>query len=119
MNPLSAAILTGVADDCKRHWNAGRFGRAPNRLTRKKFSVADLAERDRWQDYMSAYEDCLEATSTDHAPWYVVPADDKENARLIVSQVIVNVMSQLDMRYPMPDRARRRELQAIRKRLLK
>src|SRR4029077_10607048 len=49
-----------------------------------KFAAADLAERNRWKDYMRAYEECLEATSTDRAPWYVVPADDKENARLIV-----------------------------------
>ena len=50
-------------------------------------------ERERWKDYMAAYEDCLEATSTEHAPWYVVPADDKENARLIVSQVLLDTMS--------------------------
>jgi PPK2 family polyphosphate:nucleotide phosphotransferase len=84
-----------------------------------KFSAADLGERERWRDYMRAYQDCLEATSTDDAPWYVVPADDKENARLIVSQVIVRVMRRLDLRYPTPDRARRKELEAIRKRLLK
>jgi PPK2 family polyphosphate:nucleotide phosphotransferase len=84
-----------------------------------KFSAADLAERDRWQDYMRAYEHCLEATSTDRAPWHVVPADDKENARLIVSQVVLGVMQRLKMRYPAPDRTRRRDLQAIRKRLLK
>jgi PPK2 family polyphosphate:nucleotide phosphotransferase len=84
-----------------------------------KFSAADVAERERWRDYMRAYQDCLEATSTDHAPWFVVPADDKENARLIVSQVIVSVMKRLDLRYPAPNRARRKELDAIRKRLMK
>jgi PPK2 family polyphosphate:nucleotide phosphotransferase len=84
-----------------------------------KFSAADVAERDRWKDYMRAYEDCLEATSTAHAPWYVVPADDKENARLIVSQVVLDTMGQLKMRYPTPDRARLKELRAIRTRLLK
>jgi PPK2 family polyphosphate:nucleotide phosphotransferase len=84
-----------------------------------KFSAADVAERDRWKDYMHAYEDCLEATSTAHAPWYVVPADDKENARLIVSQVVLNTMGRLKMRYPTPNPARLKELRAIRTRLLK
>jgi PPK2 family polyphosphate:nucleotide phosphotransferase len=84
-----------------------------------KFSAADLAERDRWRDYMHAYEDCLAATSTAHAPWYVVPADDKENARLIVSQVVLDTMSRLKMRYPAPNPARLKELRAIRARLLK
>jgi PPK2 family polyphosphate:nucleotide phosphotransferase len=83
-----------------------------------KFSAADLVERDRWKDYMAAYEDCLEATSTSHAPWYVVPADDKENARLIVSQVLFDTMSRLKMRYPASDPAKLKELQAIRKRLV-
>jgi PPK2 family polyphosphate:nucleotide phosphotransferase len=84
-----------------------------------KFSAADLVERDRWKDYMAAYEDCLEATSTGHAPWYVVPADDKENARLIVSQVLLDTMSRLKMRYPASDPAKLKELQAMRKRLVK
>ncbi len=84
-----------------------------------KFSSADVDERERWKDYMRAYEDCLEATSTAQAPWYVVPADDKENARLIVSQIVVDTMSRLKMRYPAADPARLKELQAIRKRLLK
>src|SRR4029079_6870092 len=55
-----------------------------------KFSAADVAEHDRWKEYMRAYEECLAATSTSHAPWYVVPADDKKNARLIVSQVLLD-----------------------------
>jgi PPK2 family polyphosphate:nucleotide phosphotransferase len=84
-----------------------------------KFSSADVDERERWKDYMRAYEDCLEATSTADAPWYVVPADDKENARLIVSQIVLDTMSRLKMRYPAADPARLKELQAIRKRLLK
>jgi hypothetical protein len=68
---------------------------------------------------MKAYQACLAATSTRHAPWYIVPADDKPNARLIVSRVIVDALEELDMSYPEPDTARRRELQAIRKRLAK
>ncbi len=79
-----------------------------------KFSAADIAERKFWDDYMTAYEDCLSATSTDHAPWYIVPADDKRNARLIVSQVIVDTLEDLKLRYPKTDEARHAELEAIR-----
>jgi PPK2 family polyphosphate:nucleotide phosphotransferase len=88
--------------------------------TRKnwKFSVADIRERAFWDDYMTAYEDCLSATSTDHAPWYVVPADDKPNARLIVSQVIVETLEGLRLRYPKTDAERRKELEAIREALV-
>ena len=82
-----------------------------------KFSQADLAERARWKDYQKAYEACLGATSTDHAPWYVVPADDKENARLIISQIILDTLDSLKMSYPEPTKAHRQELQAIRKSL--
>ena len=84
-----------------------------------KFSAADMAERDRWKDYMRAYEECLEATSTEHAPWHIVPADDKAAARLIVSQILLDTIDRLKMEYPAPDRARLRELAEIRKRLLK
>jgi PPK2 family polyphosphate:nucleotide phosphotransferase len=82
-----------------------------------KFSAADVAERERWKDYQRAYEQCLEATSTNRAPWYVVPADDKENARLIVSRVLVKTMGALKMRYPELDSTRRAELQELRKQL--
>ena len=84
-----------------------------------KFSLADMAERKLWKQYMKAYEDCLSATSTRVAPWYVVPADDKENARLIVSEVIINTLSSLKMSYPKPNEAFRRELRSIRKLLKK
>ena len=84
-----------------------------------KFSQSDLAERKFWKDYTKAYEDCLSATSTGIAPWFVVPADDKENARLIISQVILDVLKSLKMNYPVTSPARRRELQAIRKSLAK
>jgi PPK2 family polyphosphate:nucleotide phosphotransferase len=84
-----------------------------------KFSQADLAESKFWKDYMQAYEDCLGATSTEHAPWYVVPADDKENARLIISQIILDTLDSLKMKYPEPTKAHRKELQSIRKLLAK
>ena len=82
-----------------------------------KFSLADIHERKYWTQYMKAYEACLNATSTDHAPWYVVPADDKENARLIVSQIVVDTVKALKMDYPKTTLKRRRELNSIRKRL--
>jgi PPK2 family polyphosphate:nucleotide phosphotransferase len=84
-----------------------------------KFSVADIQERAYWDDYMEAYEDCLSATSTDKAPWYVVPADDKRNARLIVSQVVVETLKGLKSRYPKSNAARRAELETIRAALAK
>jgi len=84
-----------------------------------KFSAADLHERGFWAQYMTAYANCLSATSTDHAPWYVVPADDKENARLIVSQVILDAFNELEMAYPKTTAKRRKELETIRKQLAK
>jgi PPK2 family polyphosphate:nucleotide phosphotransferase len=84
-----------------------------------KFSTGDITEREHWSDYMRAYEECLEATSTERAPWFVVPADDKENARLIVSQAVVGAMRGLDLHYPTPQPARRKEIEAIRKQLQK
>ena len=84
-----------------------------------KFSAADVEERKYWKDYMQAYEACLSATSTRIAPWYVVPADDKENARLIISEIILDTMRSLNMRYPETDARRRKELLAIRQRLMK
>jgi PPK2 family polyphosphate:nucleotide phosphotransferase len=84
-----------------------------------KFSLADLEERKFWRQYMEAYEECLSATSTRHAPWYVVPADDKENARLIVSQIVLDTFEEFKMSYPKTTAKRRRELLAIRKRLAK
>jgi PPK2 family polyphosphate:nucleotide phosphotransferase len=84
-----------------------------------KFSVADIEERKFWNDYMKAYEACLGATSTGESPWYVVPADDKENARLIVSRIAVDTLEGLKMTYPEPDAKRQRELQAIRRQLAK
>ena len=82
-----------------------------------KFSLADIAERKYWKQYMKAYEECLGATSTREAPWYVVPADDKENARLIVSQIILDTLEGLEMSYPKTTDERHQELLEIRKQL--
>ena len=82
-----------------------------------KFSLADVRERKHWNDYMKAYEACLTATSTEHAPWYIVPADDKKNARLIVSHIIIETMKGLGISYPKVSPERLKELVAIRKQL--
>ncbi|MCL5021527.1 MAG: polyphosphate kinase 2 family protein, partial [Bacteroidetes bacterium] len=82
-----------------------------------KFSEADIAEREYWKDYMNAYEESISATSTEEAPWYIIPADDKENARLIVSQVVVDTLESLEIEYPKTSASRREELKSIRKRL--
>jgi PPK2 family polyphosphate:nucleotide phosphotransferase len=82
-----------------------------------KFSSDDIKERGLWKQYMDAYEKCLSATSTKEAPWYVVPSDDKKNARLIISQAIVDSLSELKMSYPETSQARREELMAIRAQL--
>ncbi len=84
-----------------------------------KFSAADIAERKFWKQYMKAYEQCLSATSTREAPWYAVPADDKENARLIVSRIVLDTLEGLEMSYPKTSAKRRRELQSIGKQLAK
>jgi hypothetical protein len=68
---------------------------------------------------MEAYEACLNATSTHHAPWYVVPADDKENARLIIARIVLDALESLKMAYPKTTAKRRKELQSIRKQLTK
>jgi PPK2 family polyphosphate:nucleotide phosphotransferase len=82
-----------------------------------KFSLADIEERKFWKPYMKAYEHCLGATSTADSPWHVVPADDKENARLIVSQIILDTLDKLKMAYPKTTEARRTELLSIRAQL--
>jgi PPK2 family polyphosphate:nucleotide phosphotransferase len=91
-------------DDPKKNW---------------KFSQADLKERSFWKDYVTAYEACLGATSTSDSPWYVVPADDKENARLIVSEIVVDTLERLKMAYPKTSEERHRELLLIRAQLAK
>jgi PPK2 family polyphosphate:nucleotide phosphotransferase len=84
-----------------------------------KISLADIEERKFWRRYMNAYEQCLSATSTSKAPWYVVPADDKENARLIVSRIVLDTFEGLEMTYPRTSATRRQELRSIRQQLIK
>ena len=94
--------LLARLDDPHKHW---------------KFNLDDVEERRHWQKYMSAYDACLSATSRPDAPWYVVPADDKRNARLIVSQAIIDALAALKLHYPRVSAARRRELREVRRRL--
>ncbi|MBA4147090.1 MAG: polyphosphate kinase 2 family protein [Verrucomicrobia bacterium] len=84
-----------------------------------KLGPADIEMRERWDDFQHAYADCLGATSTKQAPWYVVPADDKRNARLIISQAIVETMKTLKMSYPEPTEKHRLELKQARSLLTK
>lgn len=89
-------------DDAEKNW---------------KFSASDIKERKYWKEYMQAYHECLSATGTPQAPWYAIPADDKDNARLIVSQIIIDALTELKMAYPKSDAKRRQELQSIREQL--
>jgi PPK2 family polyphosphate:nucleotide phosphotransferase len=84
-----------------------------------KFSLLDVHERKYSKDYTAAFESCLHMTSTRHSPWYVVPADDKENALLIISQIVIDAFNELKMTYPKTSAKRRRELKSIRKLLVK
>jgi polyphosphate kinase 2 (PPK2 family) len=84
-----------------------------------KFNEGDLRERNYWPDYMKAYEACLAATSTHDAPWFVVPADDKRNARLIISHIIIDALRDVPIDYPKLNAKRRKELQAFRRMLAK
>lgn len=82
-----------------------------------KFGTADIHERGFWDEYMHAYEQCLRATSTKTAPWFVIPADDKDTAQLLISRAVINAMKDLKMAYPVTTEERRKELLAIRKQL--
>ena len=82
-----------------------------------KFEMADLGERDRWDDYMKAYEQALSKTSTEKAPWFVVPADHKWFTRLVIAELVVEGLEGLGLSYPKLSKAHLAELQEARKRL--
>jgi PPK2 family polyphosphate:nucleotide phosphotransferase len=90
-------------DDSKKNW---------------KFSMADVTERGYWKDYMEAYEEVIQNTATKHAPWYVVPADNKWYTRLVVAGVIVDILCKLDLKFPDTEKAKKKELEAVRDSLL-
>jgi PPK2 family polyphosphate:nucleotide phosphotransferase len=83
-----------------------------------KFSLSDLKERAYWDDYQKAYEDALSATSTDYAPWFVIPADDKWFARLAIAGIITRQFSKLDISYPTINQAQKEELQKAKLQLM-
>ena len=84
-----------------------------------KFNIADIEERKFWKQYMRAYEACISATSTKESPWYIVPSDDKENSRLIVSRIILDTLKKLKLSFPGSDESHEKELQSIHEQLLK
>jgi polyphosphate kinase 2 (PPK2 family) len=82
-----------------------------------KLSPSDVAERDRWDDYMAAYEDMIAHTATEDSPWYIVPADNKWFTRAVVAEVIVDTLEKMKVEYPKLDAAHAKELKEARKRL--
>jgi PPK2 family polyphosphate:nucleotide phosphotransferase len=84
-----------------------------------KFSLADIEERKYWKQYMKVYEACISATSTKESPWYIIPSDDKENSRLIVSQIILDTMKKLNLSFPKSDVIHTKELESIGEKLSK
>ena len=84
-----------------------------------KFSSADVRERQHWNDYMDAYEQAIRATAAKHAPWFVVPADNKWFTRVVVAAAIVEALENLDLAYPKVDAAKRKELAEARAELMR
>src|SRR5262249_41238289 len=82
-----------------------------------KFSTADARERERWDDYMAAYEKMIRKTASKDAPWFVVPADNKWYTRLVVAAAVIDAVEELHLAFPELDAAKRKELQALRKQL--
>jgi PPK2 family polyphosphate:nucleotide phosphotransferase len=82
-----------------------------------KFSINDVNERLKWDEYMRAYEDALSATSTRHAPWYVIPADNKWFTRIVVAHIVIETLESMDLHFPPVDRRKQRELNEARRRL--
>jgi PPK2 family polyphosphate:nucleotide phosphotransferase len=82
-----------------------------------KFSIGDIDERLRWDDYMKAYEQAIGATSTTHAPWYVIPADNKWYTRIVIANIIIETLESLNLRFPRLDREKQKELAQARRRL--
>ena len=83
-----------------------------------KFSTADVRERGYWEDYMNAYEDMIKNTSTEKSPWYVVPADKKSYARIVIASAILHALDEMKLEYPKVSKEKIEELQAIKKALL-
>jgi polyphosphate kinase 2 (PPK2 family) len=83
-----------------------------------KFSSNDANERDYWDDYMQAYEEMIQETATKHAPWYVVPANNKWFTRVVVASAVIETLADLDLEYPEVDQSKLKELATAKKKLL-
>jgi PPK2 family polyphosphate:nucleotide phosphotransferase len=84
-----------------------------------KFSMADVKERGYWKDYQEAYEELIQNTATKHAPWYVIPADNKWYTQLIVASAIISTLEELDLSFPDVDKSKKKELESVRKSLVR
>ncbi len=82
-----------------------------------KFSMDDILERKHWEHYLKAYQQCLEKTSTEHGPWYILPADDKKNARIMLSYILCEKFCELNVDFPLPDKKHKGLLKKVRKQL--
>ncbi len=115
---ISGTRIIKIFLNLSKQEQAKRFiARIDNPQKNWKFSTSDMEEREFWKDYMKAYEDCMSATSTKDAPWYIVQADDKKNTALIVSQIILATLNDLKLVYPVSSDMHKKELQAIRAQL--
>ncbi|ALL08724.1 polyphosphate--nucleotide phosphotransferase [Pedobacter sp. PACM 27299] len=92
--------------------------RIDNPVKNWKFSSADITEREKWDDYMSAYEQAIEETSTEKAPWYIIPADKKWYARLLISQILEQHLKDMDLKFPVLDEDEMAKLEEIQRCLL-
>ena len=104
-----------VSKEEQRHRFLARLEQPAKRW---KFSMGDVAERKLWDKYMAAYEDMVRATSRPHAPWYVVPANNKPFARLVVAKAMIEALEKLDLKFPKVDPAALKEMEKVRKALL-
>jgi PPK2 family polyphosphate:nucleotide phosphotransferase len=118
LNRNGTLILKFMLHLSKEEQKKRFLSRIENPKKNWKFSEADINERQYWDDYQYAFQECLSATSTYHAPWYVVPADDKRNARLVAAQIIVSKMAELELHFPQASQEQRQILEQAKARLL-
>jgi polyphosphate kinase 2 (PPK2 family) len=107
-----------VLHESKKEQKKRFLERLENPKKHWKFQAGDVQERERWDDYMEAYEDMIRHTATKHAPWYVVPADNKWFTRMVVGAAIIDALASLDLRYPELSPAKLKDLAAAKRALL-
>lgn len=111
LNRNGIKILKFFLNVSKKEQGERLIERIQDPLKNWKFEENDVKEREKWDEYMQAFEDCINETATKKCPWFVVPADDKKNMRLIVGQIILEELHKLNMDFPQPDETRQKELQ--------